>query len=90
MSERLTPANVAKQIGITEYTMLDWMRKRKGPAFTRLTRTIAYFEQADVDAWIARQKREPQGAGTHPIERQPPTFAPKFPARFHGVKTRNR
>ena len=85
MSERLTPAQVAKMIGISEYTLGRWMRRGEGPAFYRLSRTNIYFEAPDVEQWITQQKRVP-----------PPKYIPlpiperpgAFPTRFHGRSLR--
>ena len=54
MLERLTSAEVATLLGISEATLRTWRTAGRGPSYYRLGRVL--YWQRDVDAWIAAQR----------------------------------
>jgi excisionase family DNA binding protein len=55
----LTPSEAAQWLRSTERTLERWRHEQRGPAFVRLGRRIGY-RRADLNAWVERQKCEPQ------------------------------
>jgi predicted DNA-binding transcriptional regulator AlpA len=55
-NERLTQAQVAQELGVSE----AWCERRRwsgtGPAFVKVGRRVRYL-RADLDAWVAAQRR---------------------------------
>lgn len=54
MLERLTSAEVAELLGISEATLRTWRSAGRGPSYYRLGRVL--YWRRDVDAWIAAQR----------------------------------
>jgi helix-turn-helix protein len=48
---------IAELLGITVECLITWRRARKGPAFIRLGRKIAYDMQ-DVNSWLVANKQQ--------------------------------
>lgn len=60
-SVRLSERDAAQYLGITQRTLQDWRLNRRGPAFIRLGRRIAY-DQADLERFLSANRVEPQVA----------------------------
>ncbi len=57
-SVRLSERDAASFLGITQRTLQDWRARRRGPAFIRLGRRIAY-DRADLERFLAANRVEP-------------------------------
>lgn len=57
-SVRLSERDAASFLGITQRTLQDWRLRRRGPAFIRLGRRIAY-DRADLERFLAANRVEP-------------------------------
>lgn len=54
----LTPAEVAARLKVSTGTLKNWRYHRTGPAWFKLESGSVRYAQADLDAYIARAKRE--------------------------------
>jgi excisionase family DNA binding protein len=52
----LTPADVARMLGIPERTLGQWRYVGRGPSYRVVGRHVRYHPD-DIVAWLARQKR---------------------------------
>lgn len=57
-SVRLSERDAASFLGITQRTLQDWRLNRRGPAFIRLGRRIAY-DRADLERFLTDNRVEP-------------------------------
>lgn len=55
---KLKPAEVARQLGVSLRTLNRWHALRVGPARCKVGRTVLY-RQAAVDAWLERNETHP-------------------------------
>jgi len=53
----LTPAQCAKQLGVSVSTLQAWRALGKGPTFVKFSRRTVRYQPAAVAAWIAAQQR---------------------------------
>lgn len=60
-SVRLSERDAASFLGITQRTLQDWRLNRRGPAYIKLGRRIAY-DRADLEHFISANRVEPQQA----------------------------
>jgi len=60
-SLRLSERDAASFLGITQRTLQDWRLNRRGPAFIRLGRRIAY-DSRDLEHFLAANRVEPAQA----------------------------
>ncbi len=61
LSVRLSERDAASFLGITQRTLQDWRLNRRGPAFIRLGRRIAY-DRGDLEQFLAANRVEPAQA----------------------------
>lgn len=61
MEKLLSRAEVAELLGVPVGTLHAWATTGRGPRFAKVGKHARY-RRADVDAWVERQMREPQGA----------------------------
>lgn len=57
----MTPRETAAYIGVSVETVRGWMRKRTGPAFTRVGYRTVRYRRSDVDGWMEKRKRTTLG-----------------------------
>ncbi|MDU2072578.1 MAG: helix-turn-helix domain-containing protein [Cutibacterium avidum] len=50
----MTPAELARRLGATERTLLEWRVRGTGPAYLHVGRRVRY-SPAVVEAWLADQ-----------------------------------
>lgn len=60
-SVRLSERDAASFLGITQRTLQDWRLNRRGPAYIKLGRRIAY-DRADLERFLADNRVEPERA----------------------------
>ncbi len=60
-SPLLTPEEAAKWLRATTHSLERWRSAGGGPTFTKIGRRVVY-SLADLEAWVARQRREHTGA----------------------------
>ena len=60
-SARLSERDAASFLGITQRTLQDWRLNRRGPAYIKLGRRIAY-DRADLERFLADNRVEPERA----------------------------
>ena len=53
LTEYLSPATLAKQLGVTERTLLTWANERRGPPMIRVGRK-PFYSAAAVKQWLER------------------------------------
>ena len=53
----MTTKQVAEYIGIGMSTLLLYRMNRTGPRFIKILRRLVRYDRADVDAWLAEQKK---------------------------------
>lgn len=61
--DSLSPAEVAKQYGVTVGTLRNWRTQGIGPAYSKPSRRVVY-KRRDVDAYEVARRVEPKGRGT--------------------------
>jgi Helix-turn-helix domain len=67
--KRLTPAEVASELGVEIRTLTNWRSARKGPAYYAIARNI-FYRASDVESWIESQRKEtPKQHGSKKQER---------------------
>jgi hypothetical protein len=59
--ELLSDVAAAKIVHQKRSTLATWRATGKGPVFIKLGRRV-FYSRADLDAWIATQRREPAKA----------------------------
>ena len=59
----LTPSQAAEYIGASEATLARWRSARRGPTYHPLSSRMVRYARADVDAWVARSRRETLDGG---------------------------
>lgn len=57
-SVRLSERDAASFLGITQRTLQDWRLNRRGPAYIKLGRRIAY-DRTDLEQFLAANRVEP-------------------------------
>jgi predicted DNA-binding transcriptional regulator AlpA len=50
---------VARRLAISEVTLADWRRLRKGPVWVRLGGRIVRYRELDVEMWLIEQESHP-------------------------------
>jgi predicted DNA-binding transcriptional regulator AlpA len=55
----LCDKEVAKFLGVSEVTLADWRRLKKGPPFVRLEGRMVRYRASDIEAWLAAQEIRP-------------------------------
>lgn len=60
-SVRLSERDAASFLGITQRTLQSWRLDRRGPAYIKLGRRIAY-DSADLERFLADNRVEPERA----------------------------
>ena len=63
MQGRMSPIGipthiVAKRLGVTTHTLLEWRRKNYGPPFTRVGRCF-YYNEKNLSDWLSSQTTRP-------------------------------
>lgn len=53
-TQRMTSAEAAERMGITEGTLRVWRARGRGPVFSRFAGRI-FYRKADVDAWVEQE-----------------------------------
>lgn len=61
MPELLTIKEAASYLTVPEETLRKWRAQGRGPQAIKLGRHLRY-DRADLDRWIAEQKRKENGA----------------------------
>ena len=59
--EMLSPKQAASLIGVTQWALLAWRKKRAGPTYIRRVGRI-YYRRADIDAWREANTVRPRAA----------------------------
>lgn len=59
--ELLTPKELAGYLQISESSLRRWRAEGRGPATTWLSRRRARYRWRDVQKWLARSGRKPDG-----------------------------
>lgn len=64
--EYLSPAQVAKLLGMSTRTLWRWRKRKTGPAWSRCGDRAVRYRRADVDAWMEarRPSENPCNVGT--------------------------
>jgi predicted site-specific integrase-resolvase len=57
----LRTEELATQLGRSVVTLERWRRLRKGPPYIRMMGRVIY-RQVDVDAWLEKQRQEPEAS----------------------------
>lgn len=60
-SVRLSERDAASFLGITQRTLQSWRLERRGPAYIKLGRRIAY-DRADLEQFLTANRIEPTQA----------------------------
>ena len=60
-SVRLSERDAASFLGITQRTLQDWRLNRRGPAYIKLGRRVAY-DREDLEQFLAANRVEPAEA----------------------------
>lgn len=55
--KRLTPAELASELGVEIRTLTNWRSARKGPAYYAIARKV-FYRASDVESWIESQRKE--------------------------------
>ena len=56
-ARRLTPAEVAQKLGVSETTLANWRSQGKGPVSGCIGRNVFYYE-FDVEAYLQEQRNK--------------------------------
>lgn len=51
--EFVTPKQLAAELRVTEWTLNEWRKGRKGPPYYRLIKKIIYYRH-EVDEWLGQ------------------------------------
>ncbi len=60
--ELLTDREVATVLRVSRALLRKWRVTRRGPKFVKLG-TLVRYREADLEAFVAQQERDPQGPG---------------------------
>jgi len=63
LADYIDPAQLAKELGVSQRTVARWYAIRIGPPRVTLGRRPMY-KRTSVTAWIERQERDPAAVGT--------------------------
>ena len=67
-----TRAGLARRINRNEMTLFRWERRGRGPAVTRVGKTVLYRVRT-VEAWLRSLEQEPRPRrGMHPLAKKQP------------------
>lgn len=54
IAERMTPAQAAEYLGVSEHTLRNWRASRTGPTFYAMGRV--FYWRRDLDAFLASRR----------------------------------
>jgi hypothetical protein len=61
----ISPAELARAIGVAEQTLAGWRCTGKGPSFVKLGKGV-FYRLDDVQAWISRSVTDVVAGGSEP------------------------
>jgi hypothetical protein len=62
LSNLLTEGELAKELRVSDATLVSWRQKRIGPAYTKLGKRV-FYRRESVAAWIAANEKPTREGG---------------------------
>jgi hypothetical protein len=59
VASKLRPSGVSAEFGVCEQTLANWRCQGRGPAFSRLSARMIYYDRNDLESFFSERKVTP-------------------------------